>query len=126
MKKLKLSMLFIISILIVSCSSVDEITVNETFESRISSLNENIDLLKTALLLPRNTKLENSFIDTLNKTMTLEFNRDLTVVPFREENVNEIYRFVKDSFGPQFENYNFKLTSMGYPLENLIPNYLFN
>ena len=59
----------------------------------------------------------------LDNTITIAFNRNFAVVPFREENVNEIYNFVKKSYGPRFENYNFKITSIGYPIEKLIPNF---
>ncbi len=123
MKKILLPISFLISISFISCSSVDEITVNETFTSGISSLNANIDSFKTTFHLPRSTKLENSFIDTLNKIITLEFNRDFAVIPFREHNVDSIYGNVKNYFGEQFTDYKYLIKSLGLTIEELIPNY---
>ena len=123
MKKILLPISFLISISFISCSSVDEITVNETFTSGILSLNANIDSFKTTFHLPRSTKLENSFIDTLNKIITLEFNRDFAVIPFREHNVDSIYGNVKNYFGEQFTDYKYLIKSLGLTIEELIPNY---
>jgi hypothetical protein len=123
MKKLKIILIVFSSILIFKCSTVEESSLLGEFSERTESFKGNIDSLNQIFKLPKNTKLDNSFIDTANNSISLEFNKNFAVIPLREDNVNEIYKFVKDSFGPLFEKYNFSITSMGYPIENLIPNY---
>jgi len=123
MKNLKLTLLIITSIIFLKCSSVQEVSLTDEFTSKSDLFTENIDSFKQEFNLPASTKLENANIDSLDNTITIAFNRNFAVVPFREENVNEIYRFVKNSFGPRFENYNYKISSMGYPIEKLIPNF---
>jgi len=123
MKNLKLTLLIITSIIFLKCSSVQEMSLTDEFTNKSDLFTENIDSFKQEFNLPASTKLENANIDSLDNTITITFNRNFAVVPFREENVNEIYRFVKNSFGPRFENYNYKISSMGYPIEKLIPNF---
>lgn len=123
MKKIKLTLLVIFSILFIKCSSVSEMSLTDEFVHKSNLLKDNLDSLKQELKLPANTKLEIAVFDSSDSAISLEFNRNFAVVPFREENVNKIYKFVKDFFGSRFENYNFKITSIGYPIERLIPNF---
>ncbi|HEX9251368.1 MAG TPA: hypothetical protein VF870_03955, partial [Ignavibacteriaceae bacterium] len=122
MKKIKLPLL-IMTLILFKCSSVQELTLSDEFINKINLFKENLDSLKQEFKLPASTKVESAVIDSSDSTIIIEFNRNFSVVPFREGNVNEIYKFVKNSFGPRFENYKYTITSMGYPIENLIPNF---
>jgi len=98
-------------------------SLNDEFDNQRILFLENMEAFKDSFNLPASTKLENASIDSSNNTITISFNRNFAVIPFREENVNGIYEFVKNSFGQRFENYDFKINSIGYPIEKLIPNY---
>jgi hypothetical protein len=123
MKIIKLTILFISALLFIKCSSVEEVSSQNEFEIKSNLFRENLDSLKQEFKLPSSTKLESVVIDSSDSTISITFNKNFAVVPFREENVNEIYKFVINSFGPPFENYNYKISSMDYPIENLIPNF---
>ena len=79
-----LPVLILLSILMLSCSSADKITLNEVFNEKAISFNENLDNFKETFHLPRSVKLDNSSIDTSNQTITLEFNKDFAVIPFEK------------------------------------------
>ena len=123
MKNLRIILAVISSFFFLKCSTTEEISLNDEFMQRTESFKQNIDSLNQSFNLPKNTKLENALIDTTNNIISIEFNRNFAVIPFREENVNEINKIVKDFFGERFESYNYKIFSMGYPVESLIPNY---
>ncbi|MBK7499076.1 MAG: xanthan lyase [Ignavibacteriales bacterium] len=123
MKNLRIILAVISTFFFLKCSTTEEISLNDEFMQRTESFKQNIDSLNQIFNLQKNTKLENALIDTTNNIISLEFNRNFAVIPFREENVNEINKIVKDFFGERFENYNYKIFSMGYPVESLIPNY---
>jgi hypothetical protein len=121
MKIFLISLLFII--IFTKCSTVEEIAQNDEFKSKTEILTASIDSLNHALKLPGNTKLKDVSIDTLNKTISISFNKNLAVIPLREENVKKIYETVREFYSPGFENYDYKITCLGYPIENLIPSF---
>ncbi len=123
MKNFKIILAVISSFLFFKCSSIEEVSLNDEFILRSEAFKQNIDSLNQMLNLPKNTKLENALIDTTNNIISLEFNRNFAIIPLREENVSEINKIVKNTFGERFENYDFKIFSMSYPIESLIPNY---
>ncbi len=123
MKNIKLFLILISAIIFIKCSSVKDISLQDEFENKSELFSTNIDSFKQEFNLPAGTKVESAVIDSSDSTISIEFNRNFAVVPLREENVNGIYKFVKESYGSNFENYNFEITSIGYPIEKLIPNY---
>ena len=123
MKNIKLFLILITAFIFIKCSSVEEISLQDEFEYKSELFTANLDSFKQEFKLPTGTKVESAVIDSSDSTISIEFNRNFAVVPLREENVNEIYKFVKESYGRNFENYNFKISSIGYPIEKLIPNF---
>jgi len=123
MKKKSISFLIITSLLFIKCSTVEEISLNEEFNYRTDLILESIDSLNQNLKLPTSTKIESVSMDTLNKSISISFNKNFAVIPLRDENVKEIYDSYKNLYGESFKDYNFIINSLGYPIENLIPNY---
>ncbi len=123
MKSIKLFLTVLLLMIFFSCSAVEEVTLNNVFTEKVTSLKESLDSLKEILNLSRNVKLENASIDTLKQAITLEFSKDFAVIPFRENNVDSIYKSVKKFFGARFLGYNYIINSIGLSIEELIPNY---
>ncbi|MEO8231553.1 MAG: xanthan lyase [Ignavibacteriota bacterium] len=123
MKKKSISFLIVTSLLFIKCSTVEEISLNDEFNYKTDLILESIDSLNLNLKLPRNTKIESVSMDTLNKSISISFNNNFAVIPLRDENVKKIYESIEDFYGPSFHDYNFNISSIGYPIENLIPNY---
>jgi hypothetical protein len=114
---------FPIIFLIVNCSSVKELTLQEKFEKQTELAKNNFDYIKSLLSLPKSSKITNTSIDTISKKVKIDMNRDLAFIPLRDDNVKEIYEKFKNLFGPEFNDYNYEIRSMGYRIEELIPNY---
>ncbi len=123
MKYLKLVPIAIILVFIISCSSVKKLTTSDKFVIQTQQLKENLDSLKKQISLPKFTKIENTSIDTVNKKITIEFSKDFAVIALREQNVKNFYQEIKKKFSPEFQDYDIKLRSMGFLIEELIPNY---
>jgi len=76
-----------------------------------------------AFKIPRGAKIDTIMIDTAAKSVTIDFNKDFSYIPFRDSNVALMYKTVKNIFGPSFNNYKYSIRTMNYPIETLIPNY---
>ncbi len=114
---------FILSILLVNCSTVKELTLEEKFLLKKNEFTEKFDIYKADNNLPRNTKIELVNVDYEAKVINIDFSRDFSFIPLREDNVQKMYSEVKTLFGEQFSDYDFVISSMKYPIEELIPNY---
>lgn len=123
MKNFKLIILFLLLLLILKCSSVEDISLKNEFDASTELLKQDLDSIKQILKLPNGTRIESAVIDSASKTISVSFNKNLAVIPLREQNVNEIYSSVKNYFASAFEDYNYKVFCIGYPIENLIPSY---
>jgi len=121
----KVSFLFtlIFAFFFSQCSSVKELSVQEKFKLQLQSLSENLPAIKKQLSLPKSATIINTLIDTTNNKITIEFSRELSSIPLRRENVDRIYREIKNYFVDSFINYSFLIKSMDFPIEELIPNY---
>ncbi len=123
---MKLFKLFVISFLLFiafGCSTSKELTTYEKFELNAQRLKEDINQIKKDFNLPKSTKIENLLIDSVNKKITVDFNRDFSFIPLREKNVSDIYREIESLFHPDFFDYSFEINSMGFDIKELIPNY---
>jgi len=105
-----------------SCSVIEEISLKESFDQKKILLSEKSDSLKKYLKIPKQAKIEKTELDTIAKTIKINFNKELAVIPFREDNVDKIYSSVKTFFGEKFMDYTFSISSTDYPIEELIPN----
>lgn len=73
--------------------------------------------------VPDNAKIESIVIDSVKKTITIEYNKELSFVPFREDNVKELYSDVEKEYSDKFKDYTFSIKTIGIPVEKLIPNF---
>ncbi len=73
--------------------------------------------------VPNSTKIDSIKVDTLRKCIEINFNKDLSYIAFREGNVGDFYKSVKNYLGNDFNNYDIKIKTMGITIEELIPNF---
>nr|WP_320036925.1 xanthan lyase [uncultured Bacteroides sp.] len=55
------------------------------------------------------------------KKLELYANMNCSYIPFREDNVTEIYRYIRQQLPPEFVNYEVVLITDKHPIEELIP-----
>ena len=118
-----------IVLFVFGCTS-KQILKEEKAEKKELSVSEKIDSLKAEFLkrkfyftIPIGTRVDTVIIDSTKKTFTINLNRQFSFLPFREKNVNEIYSEVKKIFGKDFNDFEFSIRSLNYPIEDFIPNY---
>lgn len=123
MKNKLLLAVFFFSFFLISCTAVKELTLEEKFLIKKTEFTENIDSFKEANKISRAAKILSVNSDEQKKEIKIFFSRELSFLPFRQENVEKIYSDVKQIFGNEFSDYNFIVYSTRYPIEELIPNY---
>ncbi len=123
MKYLQLFAIAFTLIFIFSCSSVKELTTIDKFEIQSKLLKENFDSIKEQFSLPKNTKVESTSIDSVNKKITIDLNKEFSMIPLRDDYVTKLYDKIQKVFSPEFDDYRFEIRSMGFKIEELIPNY---
>jgi len=103
------------------------IETKETFElslsEMIASFKDDIYGKKLPLALPNMTKVDTIIVNEADKSFRLDFNKELSNTAFRENNVSQLYEFVRNYFGSEYDDYSFSITSLNKPIEELIPNY---
>ncbi len=126
---LQFAFVLIISISYFGCSSTPEAVnvvsgkFSPTFAAKANEFK--IDFAKRIFKfkIPEGTKIDTLQIDTAAKSIVVKLNRNFGFLPFRVENVREIYAEVKKYFGSGFEAYKFTLETQGHPIQYFIPNY---
>ncbi|HSP88307.1 MAG TPA: hypothetical protein VLN45_09250, partial [Ignavibacteriaceae bacterium] len=111
-------LLFLISF-ISGCASINEISVNDEYNEFSETLNKN----KLHFPFPSSAKVDTILIDEQLKSVEIYFSKELSFIPFRKENVNEIYSVIKNLYGENFRDYKFSIITLRKPIEELIPNY---
>ncbi len=109
-------------VLIQGCGSVSELTVYEKSLEFKESFNKN----HISFPVPPGAKLDTVLVNDQSKTIQLFFNKDFSFIPFRKENVEEIYSTVENFYGDNFKDYKFSIITLGKPIQDLIPNFYRN
>lgn len=123
MNKIKRIILLLAAIIISSCSTSELINLESEFDLYNSNLLSKIDSIKQVHNLSKYIKLNTTEFDTIKKTITVEFSKDLASMPLREKNVEYLKNSIRNFFNGSFKDYDLTITTMGYSLEELIPNF---
>lgn len=86
------------------------------------------ELIKEAipLIFPPAAKIENVSVDKRKKLVSINLSKEFSYVPFRNETVELIYEQFREELGSSYSEYDLKINALGYPIEELIPNYYRN
>ncbi|MCB0742602.1 MAG: N-acetylmuramoyl-L-alanine amidase, partial [Ignavibacteriae bacterium] len=68
-------------------------------------------------------KIDSITIDKKANKLNINFDKNFSYMPFREENVDSIYAEINNYFLPNFNNYQISARTLGYDIRELIPNY---
>ncbi len=68
-------------------------------------------------------RIDSVRIDGRSGAIIIDFNKYLSYLPLREENVREIYRAVRKYLGKKYIKQALVLRTLGIPIQDLIPNY---
>ncbi len=105
------------------CTSKEIIKEKKPLEIKIDSLRRVIKTKSFPFVIPTSTKLDTIIIDNSNKSVVIKLSKEFSYYPFREKNVRNIYSLFKSYLGDQYKSYDFHIRTIGYDIEELIPNY---
>jgi hypothetical protein len=94
-----------------------------TLTEKISEFRSDISARKFTFEIPPRTRIDTVKIDPATKVVEISFNEAFSLIPYRNENVKEVYRQVRSYFADYLEGYTFSIQALRRPLEQLIPNY---
>ena len=69
------------------------------------------------------TRIDSVSVDHNKQHIDILFTKHFSYIPFRLENVEATYSFMKEILGKKFRNYSLTIWSLDQPIEELIPNY---
>jgi len=110
--------LFTIALIFYSCSSspiIKEVFPVKTKATVFEKANEfEIDFksYNLAFKIPAGSKIDTILIDTAAKSISIDFNRSFSNIPFRDSNVTLMYKTVKNIFGPAFSDYKYSIRTI--------------
>ena len=133
---IKTHLFFLILLIgIVGCSSKDVIKEQDKEQEEekledISEMTEEVLEVKfehvaksLPVIFPPSAKIESINADRMNRLLEINLSKEFSYVPFRNETVEMLYEEFRDEFGSGYEDYKMQIKALGYPIEQLIPNY---
>ena len=94
-----------------------------TLAEKIAEFRSDLTAKRFTFEIPPRTRIDTVKVDPVNKVVEIHFNDSFAGIPYRNENVNEVYRQVRAYFAEYFEGYTFSIQALRRPLEQLVPNY---
>lgn len=116
----------VFSLLLSSCGVLRTLGLYEPKPSpaeKIAEFEHDVLTKKLVFDLPPHTRIDTVRIDSARKTVEFLFNNPLSYVPYRNDNVKDIYRQVREYFTGYFDSLSFSIQTLNHPIERLIPNY---
>jgi hypothetical protein len=117
--------IFFAAYFLISCSSKEVLRKTEV-EKKIENLENTFEkggVKSESFSFPADVKIESVRIDSSNKKVTINLNKELSYIPFRVDNITEIYNYFRNYLGSNYNDYKFSVRTMGYDIRDLIPNY---
>ncbi len=90
-------------------------TLIKDFKSRFAAREFNFEI-------PAASQITDFKVDSVNKEIVIETNNRFSFRFFREKDIDSIYAEVQNYFIPFFMDYKFTITSITFPIEELVPN----
>jgi hypothetical protein len=75
------------------------------------------------LPLNPNTRIDTLVIEDKDLNILVDFNKYFSFTPLREDNVNQVYKTIREIIGKKYRRFRLQIRSMEFPIQDLIPNY---
>ena len=89
---------------------------------RIAEFRSDVVQRKFSFELPPRTRVDTVRIDSIHKVVEVHFNDAFSMIPYRNENVKEVYRQIESYFDGTFNGYTLSVRTLRRPIEQLVPN----
>lgn len=67
-------------------------------------------------------KVQSLSVDSSSQKIVIDFNQYFSYIPFREKNTSEFYQTLNSLLPDSLKGWNIQIRSIGFPIEELIPN----
>jgi hypothetical protein len=102
------------------------VPLKETQEENIRDFHQAIQKAEVPFAIPPGTRVDTVIVDHGRKHVTVRLNDQFSYQPYRTEDVRRVYAGVETFFERGFADYIFGIETLGYRLEQLVPNYYRN
>ncbi len=99
------------------------VPLKETQEENIRDFRQAIERADVPFAVPPGTRVDTVIVDHVGKSVTVRLNDRFSYQPYRTDDVRHVYAGVETFFERGFKNYSFSVETLGYPLDQLVPNY---
>ena len=99
------------------------VPLKEVQEESIKDFSLALEKQEMPFNVPPGTHVDTVIVDHQAKKVTIRLTEQFSYEPYRRENVDRIYAAVGAFFERGFGDYVFLVESLGFPIEQLIPNY---
>ena len=99
------------------------VTTRPTIEDYHRALGEAIRKQQLPFPVPPGTMIDSLTVDDTSRTLTVSLSPEFSYMPFRQENVENVYAGMRDFFGDRFTGYRFSIRTLRTPIEELVPNF---
>ena len=117
-----LVLLIFLSLIFIGCSS-SSTTSKIPDQNSIDDFQSTFENYEMPFYIPHASRIDSIEVNDSLMSIIINTNKRFSYRPFREHEIHEIYNDIRTFLGPKYFNYNVKIFSMGYSLEELIPNY---
>jgi hypothetical protein len=116
---------FLLITLLAGCSALRTLGIKAkpTPADMIAQFKADVASRTLSFELPPRTRVDTVVLNVDRKSLEIHFSEPFSHIPFREENVKEIYRQIQAYFADGFEGYTISVLTLRQPIEQLVPNF---
>lgn len=104
-------------------SQTDEVLQTEEETKQLEKITISLKREKLPFVIPSGTKVLSVKGNDKEKKVEVSLSKDFSYVPFREDNIDDVYNAVKSLIPSEYKNYQLTIKTLGQPIEELIPNF---
>jgi hypothetical protein len=99
------------------------ITTRPTTEEYRRAFGEAIQRQELHFPAPPGTKIDSIAVNDTSQTLIVSLSPEFSYMPFRQENVGQVYAGMRAFFGDRYKAYHYSIRSLRTPIEQLVPNF---
>lgn len=104
------------------CSSGEALKI-EKIKSKAESFKKDFKKTGSSFTIPSSAKIDTININDAEKNITVSLSEQFSYLPFRENNVKDIYSVFSGYFDEEYNGYSISIRTLNHDIKDLIPNY---
>lgn len=104
------------------CSSGEALKI-EKIKSKAESFKKDFKKTGSSFTIPASAKIDTININDAEKNITVSLSEQFSYLPFRENNVKDIYSVFSGYFDEEYNGYSISIRTLNHDIKDLVPNY---